>query len=186
MLHLMAPWPMKVASPLVCFPRWRSGLQFWGHGSMNACQTVLRGAEKRGTGSLGIFISLLSLGHRLVLILVHFSGLEHWSKRQCPKTVPQVAMYSVTCRPVPFSSSVLSTASWCSHWISMISSNLCVCVTAIYSPPSSPHKTKCLYAVRQYVLPNTKGIVQCSPLASLNSCTLMTWMHLCGVGMSKN
>ena len=70
-----------------------------------------------------------------------------------------------------FISSALFPASWCSHWISIIGSNLCLHVTANYSPPTSPHKTKCLWAVGQY--PTPKGIVQHGPLASLHSCDLL-------------
>ena len=70
-----------------------------------------------------------------------------------------------------FISSALSPTSLCSHWISIIGSNLCLHVTAIYSPTASPHKTKCLWAVGQY--PTPKGIVQQGPLASLHSCDLL-------------
>ena len=69
-----------------------------------------------------------------------------------------------------FISSALSPASWCSHRISIVGSNLCLHVTAIYSPPASPHKTKCLWAVGQYL--TLKGIMQHGPLASLHSCDL--------------
>ena len=58
--------------------------------------------------------------------------------------------------PILVNSSVLSTTSWYSHWISIIGSNFCLHVIAIYSHPTSPHKTKCLCGVGQYVLPNTK------------------------------
>ena len=145
---------------------------------MNACQTVLRGArEVEDQVTMDFHFLAESLDHPLVLFLVHFSGLKHWSKWQCPQNNAPNSHVCNDLHACPYQQ-FCSFPSFVvySHWISIIGSNLFLHVTAIYCPPISPHKTKCVCAGGSIcATQHQKG--QCNR-APWPLCIVMTYLDL--------